>query len=39
VTCGFNELATLWSMDHCFIHHPRAIKVLLLALAAAFLLT
>jgi hypothetical protein len=38
-TRGFNELATLWYMDHCFIHHPRAIEVLLLALAAAFLLT
>jgi len=36
---GFNELATLWHMDHCFVHDPTAIEVLLLALAAAFLLT
>jgi DDE family transposase len=38
-TRGFNELVTLWHMDHCFIHHPRAIEVLLLTLAVAFLLT
>jgi hypothetical protein len=38
-TRGFNELVTLWHMDHCFIHDPRAIDVLLLTLAAAFLLT
>jgi hypothetical protein len=38
-TRGFNELVTLWHMDHCFIHNPRAIDVLLLTLAAAFLLT
>jgi hypothetical protein len=36
---GFNELATLWHMDHCFVHDPTAIEVLLLTLAAAFLLT
>jgi len=36
---GFNELATLWLMDHCFVHDPTAMEVLLLTLAAAFLLT
>jgi hypothetical protein len=36
---GFNELVTLWHMDHCFIHHPVAIEALLLMLAAAFLTT
>jgi hypothetical protein len=36
---GFNELATLWHMDHCFVHDPTAMEVLLLTLAAAFLLT
>ena len=36
---GFNELATLWHMDHCFVHNPTAMEVLLLTLAAAFLLT
>ncbi len=34
---GFNELATLWHMDHCFIHHPTALQALLLTLAIAFL--
>jgi hypothetical protein len=38
-TRGFGELVTLWHMDHCFIHHPTALEALLLALAAAFLLT
>lgn len=36
---GFNELVTLWHMDHCFVHHPNAVEVLLLTLATAFLLT
>lgn len=36
---GFNELAGLWHMDHCFIHDPRAIEVILLTLAVAFLTT
>ena len=36
---GFNELATLWHMDHCFVHEPTAIEAVLLALSAAFLLT
>jgi len=36
---GFNELTTLWHMDHCFVHHPTAIEALLLTLSAAFLLT
>jgi hypothetical protein len=38
-TRGFDELVTLWHMDHCFIHHPPALEALLLALAVAFLLT
>jgi len=36
---GFNELATLRHMDHCFVHEPTAIEALLLTLSAAFLLT
>jgi hypothetical protein len=36
---GFNELVNLWAMDHCFIHDPRAIEVILLTLALAFLTT
>lgn len=36
---GFNELANLWHMDHCFIHDTTAIEVLLLTLSLAFLLT
>jgi hypothetical protein len=36
---GFNELATLWHMDHYFIHHATAIEVLLLTLAIAFVTT
>lgn len=36
---GFNELVKLWGMDHCFVHLPRAIEVILLTLALAFLLT
>jgi hypothetical protein len=36
---GFNELATLWHMDHCFVHKPTAIEGVLLVLSAAFLLT
>mgnify|MGYP001032173973 CR=1 FL=1 len=37
--CGFNEPAALWSMDHCFIHHPTAIVALLLTLALALATT
>lgn len=36
---GFNELTTLWHMDHCFRHDPTALDALLLTLATAFLLT
>jgi hypothetical protein len=36
---GFNELSTLWHMDHCFIHSPTALEALLLTLAVAFVLT
>jgi len=36
---GFNELATLWHMDHCFVHNTTAIGALLLTLAVAFLTT
>lgn len=36
---GFNELSTLWGMDHCFVHDPVAIQTLLLTLAIAFLTT
>lgn len=36
---GFNELAAHWRMDHCFVHDPRAIEVILLTLAVAFLTT
>ena len=36
---GFNELVNLWAMDHCFVHDPTAIEVLLLTLALAFLTT
>lgn len=36
---GFNELAGLWHMDHCFVHNSRAIEVILLTLAVAFLTT
>ena len=36
---GFNELTTLWHMDHCFVHEPTALEALLLTLSAAFLLT
>ncbi len=36
---GFNELAGLWHMDHCFVHDPRAIEVILLTPAVAFLTT
>jgi Transposase DDE domain len=36
---GFNELVTLWHMDHCFVHDPTALEALLLTLAVAFLLT
>lgn len=32
---GFNELAALWGLDHCFIHHATAIVALLLTLALA----
>lgn len=36
---GFNELATLWHMNHFFFHDPVAIENLLLTLALAFLTT
>lgn len=36
---GFNELVSLWHMDHCVVHQPTAIEALLLTLAAAFLTT
>jgi hypothetical protein len=36
---GFNELASLWHMNHCFIHNPTAIETLLLTLAIAFVTT
>lgn len=36
---GFNELATLWHMDHCFVHEVAAVETLLLTLAVAFLTT
>lgn len=36
---GFNELVTLWHMDHYFIHDITAIETLLLTLAIAFLTT
>lgn len=36
---GFNELATLWHMDHYFIHRATAIEALLLTLAVAFVTT
>lgn len=36
---GFNELATLWHMDHCFVHNTTAIEALLLTLAIAFVTT
>jgi len=38
-TRGFTELAGLWHMDHCFIHHPTALEALLLTLAVAYLTT
>ncbi len=33
------ELASLWHMDHCFVHHVVAVDALLLTLALAFVLT
>lgn len=36
---GFNELGTLWHMDHCFLHEVGAVEALLLTLAVAFLTT
>jgi hypothetical protein len=36
---GFNELVTLWHLDHYFIHDPTAIEILLLTLALAFVTT
>jgi hypothetical protein len=36
---GFNELSSLWHMDHYFIHDPTAIETLLLTLAIAFVTT
>lgn len=35
----FNELSTLWGMNHCFHHDPTAICAFLLTLALAFLMT
>ena len=36
---GFNELVSLWHMDHFFIHDATAIEILLLTLAVAFVTT
>lgn len=36
---GFNELGELWGMDHCFVHDPTAMEVILLTLSLAFLTT
>ena len=36
---GFNELVTLWHMDHCFKHEANAIEALLLTMAVAFITT
>ncbi len=36
---GFNELVNHWHMDHCFIHDTKAMEVLLLTLALAFLVS
>lgn len=36
---GFNELSSLWHLDHYFIHDPTAIEILLLTLAIAFVTT
>ena len=36
---GFNELSSLWHMDHYFIHDATAIETLLLTLAIAFVTT
>jgi hypothetical protein len=36
---GFNELASLWHMDHYFIHDITAIEILLVTLALAFITT
>ncbi len=36
---GFNELVTLWHMDHCFVHDVHAVEALLLTLALAFVTT
>lgn len=36
---GFNELVTLWHMNHYFVHDPIAIEALLLTLAIAFFTT
>lgn len=36
---GFNELATSWGLDHCFIHEPNAIQAIVLTLFIAFLTT
>lgn len=33
----FNEMATHWNMDHCFIHDVSAAEALLLTLAIAFI--
>lgn len=36
---GFNELVSLWHMDHCFVHEVGAVEALLLTLAVAFVTT
>jgi hypothetical protein len=36
---GFNELTSLWHMDHYFIHDITAIEILLVTLALAFITT
>lgn len=35
----FNEMASHWNMDHCFIHDVRATEAILLTLAIAFITT
>jgi hypothetical protein len=36
---AFNELSTLWSMDHCFVHNTNATLALLLTMALALATT
>lgn len=33
---GFRELKTKWHIDHCFMHHPRAIEAILYFIIIAF---